>query len=122
MLLFATAPLFPAIYNTTDEVRALATNLMRVSASFMPMYAFLHTCYYTLRSGGKTVITFFFDSGFIWVCSMPLAFCLARFTSVPLVTMYALCQGIELIKCVIGFILVKKGVWLHNLVSQKESA
>ena len=53
---------------------------------------------------------------------MPLAFCLARFTSVPLVTMYALCQGIELIKCVIGFILVKKGVWLHNLVSQKESA
>ena len=122
VLLFATAPLFPAIYNTTDEVRALATNLMRVSASFMPMYAFLHTCYYTLRSGGKTVITFFFDSGFIWVCSMPLAFCLARFTSVPLVTMYALCQGIELIKCVIGFILVKKGVWLHNLVSQKESA
>ena len=121
-LLFATAPLFPAIYNTTDEVRALATNLMRVSASFMPMYAFLHTCYYTLRSGGKTVITFFFDSGFIWVCSMPLAFCLARFTSVPLVTMYALCQGIELIKCVIGFILVKKGVWIHNLVSQKESA
>ena len=122
VLLFATAPLFPAIYNTTDEVRALATNLMRVSASFMPMYAFLHTCYYTLRSGGKTVITFFFDSGFIWVCSMPLAFCLARFTSVPLVTMYALCQGIELIKCVIGFILVKKGVWIHNLVSRKESA
>ena len=68
------------------------------------------------------MITFFFDSGFIWVCSMPLAFCLARFTSVPLVTMYALCQGVELIKCVIGFILVKKGVWLHNLVSQKESA
>lgn len=114
-LLFLVAPLFPAIYNTSDEIRAIATGLIRVSALLMPVQSFANACYFTLRSGGKTGITFLFDCVFVWVISVPLAMALAHLTAVPILTMFALCQGVDVLKCIIGFVLVKKGVWIHNL-------
>lgn len=116
VLLFAVAPLFPAIYNTTDTVRHIASSLIRVTAVSMPMYAFANASYFTLRSGGKTGITFVFDCGFVWVIALPTAMALARLTSMPIVPMFAVCQAIDLIKCLIGYIMVKKDVWIHNLV------
>lgn len=110
------APLFPLMYNTTDNVRDLATAFIIVSAIWMPAHGMLHATYFTLRSGGKTVITFFFDCGFSWIVSVPLAYCLATFTSLDIISIYFLVQSAELIKCVIGAVLIKKGVWLSNIV------
>ncbi|MBQ6994735.1 MAG: MATE family efflux transporter [Lachnospiraceae bacterium] len=117
-VLILIAPLFPQLYNTTDEVKEIAKNLIYVVAIMMPMNAFLHASYFTLRSGGKTVITFFFDSVFICCVSVPAAFVLAYYTNVPIITMFVMVQCIDLIKCVIGFVLVKKGVWLQNMVEE----
>lgn len=117
-IMVAIAPLFPKMYNTTDEVRGLAESFIIIAAVFMPQNAFLHAAYFTLRSGGKTVITFFFDSVFAWVVSIPLAYVLSCYTGLSIVLIYFCCQGIEIIKCIIGFILVKKGSWLQNIISQ----
>lgn len=117
-VLILIAPLFPQLYNTTDEVKEIAKNLIYVVAIMMPINAFLHSTYFTLRSGGKTIITFFFDSVFICCISVPVAFVLAHYTEIPIIAMFALVQSIDLIKCVIGFILVKKGVWLQNMVAE----
>lgn len=114
------APLFPQLYNTTDEVKELAKDLIYVVAVMMPINAFLHSTYFTLRSGGKTVITFFFDSVFVCCISVPAAYVLAHYTKLPIVLLYVLIQSLDLIKCIVGFILVKKGVWLHNMVSDQE--
>ena len=111
------APLFPAIYNTTDEVRSLATQFIRIIALCMPICAFLHSSYFTLRSGGKTIITFVFDSGFAWAISIPAAFILIHYTTLSIVPLYLICQLLDILKCILGFILVKKGVWLHNIVT-----
>lgn len=119
-LLAVLAPLFPQMYNTTEEVRSLATGFIRIVAICMPMYGFMHSAYFTLRSGGKTIVTFIFDSVFMWVVSIPFAFILSRYTGLPIVPLYLACQMIEIIKCVIGFILVKKGVWLQNIVQNVE--
>lgn len=113
----ALAGLFPKMYNTTDDVRVLATSFIFISAITMPIHGMLHSSYFILRSGGKTLITFLFDSGFSWLVSVPLAFCLVRFTNVTAVTAFFICQMAELIKCVIGFILIRKGVWLSNIIS-----
>ncbi len=110
------APLFPMMYNTTENVRELATAFIIVSAIWMPAHGMLHATYFTLRSGGKTVITFFFDCGFSWAVSVPLAYCLASFTTLGIIPIYFLVQSAELIKCVIGAVLIKKGVWLSNIV------
>ena len=119
-VLAVAAPLFPMAYNTTDIVRALATRLIRVTALFMPMNAFINCAYFTLRSGGRTVITFLFDSVFMWVASIPLAYVLSRCTSLPIVPLYFACQAVEVLKTVIGFILLKKGIWVRNIVKEDE--
>jgi len=116
-ILMLVAPLFPMLYNTTDQVRGLAAGFIRVGAGCMPIYAFMHTTYFTLRSGGKTLITFCFDSVFLWLVSTPAAFFLSRYTALPILLLYLCVQLLDLIKCAIGFVLVKKGVWIQNVVS-----
>ena len=118
-LMFAVAPLFPQIYNTEQSVRDLATAFIRIMAVYMPFGAFLHASYFTLRSGGKTIITFLFDSVFICCVSLPAAYIMAHFTAVPIVILYAAVQAIDFIKCIIGFILVKKRVWVQNIIEEK---
>ncbi len=115
-----TAPYIPYLYNTTESVRHTATELLDVVAIAMPFMGFSHSCYFTLRSGGKTMITLIFDCAFMWCGSFVTAFVLANFTSLPILPLYAIVQGLEVIKCVIGFILVKKGVWINNLAKQAQ--
>lgn len=121
LLMLLIAPMFPKLYNTNQESRELARQFIMVTAVFMPQNAFLHAAYFTLRSGGKTVITFLFDSVFIWGISVPVAYCLSRFTGLYVVLIYAMVQLADFIKCIIGFILVKKGVWIQNIVARSEN-
>ncbi|MEG2441037.1 MAG: MATE family efflux transporter [Acetivibrio sp.] len=116
LLMAVIAPFFPEMYKTTKEVKELATSFIVISALCMPLYGFAHATYFTLRSGGKTVITFIFDGGFVWMASIPLAYCLTHFTDLNIVFIFLCCQLIEILKCGIGYILVKKGVWIHNIV------
>lgn len=110
------APYIPRIYNTTDTVKSIAGSLLIVSAVSMPIHAFANSCYFTLRSGGKTIITFIFDSGFMWTLSIPLAFVLSRFTSLGVVPMFIAIEGLNILKCVLGFVLLKRKAWVNNLV------
>ncbi|MCI8684386.1 MAG: MATE family efflux transporter [Lachnospiraceae bacterium] len=116
-LLAAISPFFPLIYNTSGEVQSYAARFILIAAGCMPLYAFMHGCYFTLRSGGKTWITVLFDSVYVWAVDIPLAYVLAHFTGLPIVLVYLSCQLIETLKCILGYILVKKGIWLQNIVS-----
>lgn len=110
------AALFPLLYNTTEDVRTLSSKLIIISALVMPLCAFTHASYFTLRSGGKTIITFLFDSFYVWIVNIPLAYCLSHFTDLPMVIVYLIVQGSEILKCTVGGIMVKKGIWLNNIV------
>ena len=37
-------------------------------------------------------------------------------TSLPVATIYLLVQLADIIKCAFGYVLVRKGVWMHNIV------
>ncbi len=118
-VLYAIAAIWiPQAYNTTDEIRLLATRLMQITAVAMPLDAFSHAAYFTLRSGGKTFITFLFDSGFVWCIHVPLAFGLSRYTVMPILGLYAIIQFSNILKDILGFIFVKKGIWLQNIVEE----
>ncbi len=125
-LLALFAPAIPNIYNTEPHVRQIATQLIYVVAVMMPAYSFSHCCYFTLRSGGKTIITFLFDSVFTWCVNVPAAWLLAYKTGLGIVPLYFGVQALEMVKVVVGFVLVKKGVWIHNIVApvaaEEESA
>lgn len=88
----------------------------------MPASALVHSCYFTLRSGGKTLITFIFDSVFMWVVNVSTGFIISRFTTLPIIPMFIIVQSEEIIKAVIGLILVKSKRWVQTLVNDKAAA
>lgn len=119
LILVVSSGVFPMLYNTSDEVRGLATYMMIVSALTMPFCAFANSSYFTLRSGGKVLITLLFDSVYMWVIVIPVSYILSRFTGVGIHVLFAVCQGVEILKSVFGYILLKRGAWVHQLVADK---
>ena len=106
---------FPKLYNATEQVQTLATQLIIISSVMIPFNAYVHAAYFTLRSGGKTGITFLFDCGFMWGLLVPLAFLLSRFTDISIIPLYLICQGAEIVKSVVGYFMVRSGMWIQNL-------
>ena len=109
--------LFPRIYKTTEEVRQLATWLICINACMMPFNSYTNACYYTLRSGGQTMVTFLFDSCFVCSFCVPLAYCLSRFTALPIIPLFAICQGADIVKSTLGAYMIKQGKWIQNLTT-----
>ena len=118
LLLALLADVFPNIYKTTDAVRHIATQVILVGAVMMPFNAYTHATYFTLRSGGQTFVTFLFDSCFVWCICVPVAYLLSRFTAIPIVPLYILCHTPELLKCILGTYMLKKGSWIQNLTEK----
>lgn len=114
-----TANWIPYMYNTTTEVRQLATRLMQITALAMPLDAIAQASYFTLRSGGKVIITFLFDSGFVWAVCVVVAYSLSAFTSLSILWVFFICQMLNLVKAVGGIILVRKGIWIKNIIAEQ---
>ncbi len=116
------AEFIPDMYNTTDGVKTLATWLMIITACALPLDAYVHAAYFILRSGGRTGVTILFDCGFVWGISIPAAAILSYATSLPILPLYAVIQGLNLIKCIVGGILVHKGIWIRSIVDDGKKA
>lgn len=114
------AEFFPELYKTTDEIRRLASYMIIVQALAMPLWAYTNACYFTLRSGGKTGITFLFDFGYTFLLMIPLAFVLAYFTDMDIRTLWAVVTFSEIIKVIIGYFMVKSDLWINNIVDISE--
>lgn len=113
------ASFIPAVYNTEPEIRELATRLMRITAVMMPLEAITHSGYFIIRSGGRMLITFLFDSGYSWCVNALLAFLLVNFTAMPFLSVFTAIQICSAIKFVIGILLVRSGFWVRRLVGSE---
>ena len=107
---------FPNLYNVTDDVKSIATMMIIVDGFLMPVAALYNSAYFTLRSGGKALLTSLFDSGLTCLLALPVAFILSRFTSLPLVPMYIIVRSLDIIKGALGIYLIRKKVWINRLV------
>ncbi len=117
VVVFLVGDKIPLLYNTTEESKELAGYFIRVCAMFIPVHAFANATYFTIRSGGKTLVTFLMDSVFIMCVSVPIAFSLYYVFKLPIWYTFPIVQCIDIIKVIIGIILVKKKVWLNNIVA-----
>lgn len=116
VILVAISGVFPKLYETTEDVRRLGSSFIFITALYFPLQGFLNSLYFTLRSGGKTVLTFLFDSVFSWVVCVPVAYGLCKGSDLPILTIYVIIQSLDFIKVTIGYILIKRGSWITNLV------
>lgn len=118
LIVIACSPLIPHIYNTEDTVRHMATRLLMVSGAFMPVAAYTNGSYFTIRSGGKTFITFLFDCVFTWVISFPIAYVLSHFTALSVIWVYFFVNLADFIKVIVGGCIIHSGVWAKNVINE----
>ncbi len=119
LLIMAVAPFIPLLYNTEPAVQQLATQLLLIAGAALPIHAYTHVAYFTIRSGGKTFITFLFDSVYTWVVSVSISFILCRYTGLPLLGCYAAVQFADIIKLFIAMPMLKSGFWAKNVIEEK---
>ena len=118
LLMASVSGAFPHIYNTTQEVRLLASRLILISALVMPFDAYANATYFTLRSGGQVMVTLLFDSCYTWVGNVSIAFLLSRLTSITIIPLYTVCQLANCCKCILGTIMLRQGKWIRNLTEK----
>ena len=116
LIMVGSAYLIPNIYKVSDQIKELSRNLILLTAIFIPMHTVDTVMYFILRTGGKVLITFSFDSLFIVAIKLPVALILANFTTLAVIPMFLIITAMDLIKMVPGYILVDKGVWLKVIV------
>ncbi len=116
-VLAAFSGMIPKLYDVNDATRDMAASMLMIVACTMPIYSFAHAVYFTLRSGGKTLLTFIFDCGFTWGMTIPFAAIAANFTSMPILAIYLCVQLLDLCKCIVGYILIKKGIWVNRIIN-----
>ena len=119
VLIVATAGLVPMLYKTEPEVRSLAADFLRIMGLTMPISAFVHVAYFTIRSGGKTVVTFFFDSVYTWVVTASLSLVLCHYTTLDVRTIFFIVHFSDIIKLIISIPMLRSGFWANNLVADE---
>ena len=117
LMLAGMAGIVPNWFAVTEETKHIASQTLVIAGLSLPIHAFLHAAYFTIRSGGKTFITFLFDSVYTWCVPALLAFVLSRFTNADVVLMYFCIQFIDVVKAIIGIFMLKSDFWANNIVS-----
>ena len=112
-----TSSLIPKLYNVGPDVQDLTRQMLIIAGIALPIHSFAHVTYFTIRSGGRTVITFFFDALYTWVVTVTAAFLLTRFTDWSIVQIYLCVQFIDVLKVVIGLIMLRSDFWARNVVN-----
>lgn len=116
VIVFLIGDKIPLLYNVSDASKEYAAFFIKVCSVFIPVHAFANASYFTIRSGGKTLVTFLMDSVFIMCINVPVAFALFYAFRLSIWVIFPIVQAIDIIKVIIGMTLVKKKVWLNNIV------
>ena len=113
------APFIPRLYKTEEAVRLLATRMMWINATLSPLLAITHCSYFTIRAGGRSFLTFMMDSGYTWLVVVPVTWCIGNLTNLPILPFYFISRAADFSKFVVAIALVKSGIWIRNIVSEK---
>ncbi len=103
------------IYNVSLETKEYAQYFIKTSALFMPFLCYENSAYFTMRAGGKVLITALSDGIFVFFITMPIAFLFLQFAPVGIT--YLAVQTADVLKAGIGFFLIKSKIWVRNLVA-----
>lgn len=115
-IMAALSPVIPLMFfEVSASQKQLATYLIIVYSSFLWAFSLSTGVYMTLRAGGKSLLTFLLDSGTMWLIVVPLAWILASGTNLNLIWIYIAVQATDVLKVIIGLILIKRGTWMNNL-------
>lgn len=106
----------PNIYDTTYEIKQMARRFIIIGACLLPINCINTVIYFTIRAGGMMILTILFDSVFVMVVRLPIAFILSKYTDLSIFLIYGIATGIDFVKIFLGGYLIKKGVWIRFII------
>lgn len=118
LIMIGCAFFVPNLYNASINIKHTARDLILIGAIFLPIQSLNTCCYFTLRAGGKVILTMLFDCVFVCCVRFPIAFVLSKYTNIDIRLVYTATYIVEILKSFVGFILVNKGFWLKSLVNE----
>ncbi len=118
-MLIVSSKYIPLLYDVENEVRDIAAKLLMISGFTLPMHSLVHGIYFAVRSGGKTFVTFLFDSVYTWAVPAVIAFCLVTFTNLGIVPVYLIVQLSDAVKMTIGLLMLKSGFWANTIIKKE---
>ena len=110
------SPYFSYLYEVGEEVHQLTAYILLVSAMYMPAYAFFHSAYFTVRSGGRVLLTMLLDSGFMWAVVIPITAGITYLSGLDIRPLFLLGQGAELLKIPVCATVLKKTDWARRFI------
>ncbi len=119
VLLGAIAFPYAMLYEASETIRLLSVFMIVVSAVTMPLCAYAHASYFTLRTGGRVLVTFFLDSVYMWIVVIPVTAFLAYFTNIGIHWLFIAGQTAEALKCILAWAILRRGNWANQLVLDK---
>lgn len=112
--------LIPSLYNSNENVRELARSFLIICGCILPIEAIVHNIYFVIRSGGKTFITFLFDSVYEWTIQCTLSFVLCKYTNLSIVVIFAIVMCSGFLKLTFGIPMLKSGFWANTLIGFRD--
>jgi len=108
----------PLLYDVSETTRRTAGAMLRLQGLVLPIHSYAHVTYFVIRSGGKTFITFLFDSVYTWCIPVLTSFILCRLTVLPIILCYGIVQATDLVKMAIAIPMVKSDFWAKNIIEK----
>ena len=108
----------PYFYNIENNLQYCAERCIQMYAYSFIVTALSCVIFFILRSGGNTLLLSLIDGVFIWLIELPLCYLLIKFSSLNLPIIYLLVLLSAIIKVLVGFIFIKRKIWLNKLVNK----
>lgn len=115
ILIFAIAKFVPNMFSLDGNIAHMSVILLMIKCGFTWTQGYAETIYYILRAGGDTKGVFIIDGLFTCLGPLLLSTLCARIFHTNLIIMFALVEGINLVKVLISTYYYRKGKWLNNL-------
>ena len=116
VILVISAPYITGLYTAVSQE---AKNMAQIIIVFYGLYLLLcalnNSLFFILRSGGRTLLVFIFDSFYGWLFQIPLAFLILYVFNLDFIPLVIIVSMLDIVKTIVGFLLVISKKWYRNL-------
>ena len=116
VILVISAPYITGLYTAVSQE---AKNMAQIIIVFYGLYLLLcalnNSLFFILRSGGRTLLVFIFDSFYGWLFQIPLAFLILYVFNLDFIPLLIIVSMLDIVKTIVGFLLVISKKWYRNL-------
>lgn len=122
LLAAASTALIPLVFfNLSPSARQVTRGLVLVIAVYLPLWTLLNGQFAVARSGGDAALGMYVDVSVTFLIFLPLAFLLAKGTSIGPVALFGILKSTDFLKEAIAVWRLRKEVWVRNLTVRVEA-